>query len=361
MNRDAVCRLAAMTIATATAACTSKGGPSSGSPGGDDGGAQTVGGGGRAVKVMIVNMVFLEAQPFVSGLALTQDVVVPGLSSGSPKVHCNADDVCEITTGMGYANVASSMSALLYRGGFDLTHTYFVIAGLAGVDPAQGTLGSAAWARYVVDFGLANEIDAREMPAGWPYGYFGLGTKTPADTPVPTAGTEAYTLDEALLQRAFALSKDVVLDDEPGAMAFRAHFTTAPANQPPHVIQCDSASSDTWFAGKALTTRVRDWTKLVTGGKGVYCMSEQEDNATLEVLTRGAAAGIVDAKRVAALRSGSDFSEPYDGQTDSDSLVNYIGQGGLGPAMTNLFKAAQPLIAAIVSGWSEWQAGVPPG
>ena len=333
---------------------------SASSAGGDDAGGLPIGGGGRAVKVMIVNMTFVEGSAFVSGLGLDQDVVVPGLSSQYPTVHCNADDVCEITTSMGYANAASSMSALLYRGGFDLTHTYFVIAGLAGVDPSQGTVGSAAWARYVVDFGLSNEIDAREMPAGWPYGYFAVGGKTTADPPTALTGTEMFKLDEALLQKAFALSKGVVLDDSSSAAAFRAHYGTAPANQQPQVIQCDITSSDTWFAGRALTKRARDWVALATGGKGVACMSAQEDNATLEVLARGAAAGKDDAARVAALRTASDFSQPYDGQTDSDSIVQYLGEGGLGPAISNLYKAAKPLIDAIVAGWQQWQMGVPP-
>ena len=40
------------------------------------------------------------------------------------------------------------------------------------IDPARGTVGSAAWARYLVDFGIAHELDAREMPKGWKTGYY---------------------------------------------------------------------------------------------------------------------------------------------------------------------------------------------
>ena len=67
----------------------------------------------------------------------------------------------------------------------------------------------------------------------------------------------------------------------------------------------------------------------MTGGKGVFCMSAQEDNATLTALHRGAAMGKVDVNRVAVLRSGSDYSVPYPGQSDSDCLVNNLQQGGL--------------------------------
>jgi purine nucleoside permease len=311
-----------------------------------------------AVKVMVVNMDVLEAGPFTSGLALSKEVAVKGLPSHS-YVHCNSDDVCEILLGMGYANAAASIAALLHAGALDLTHAYFIIAGVAGVDPMQGTIGSAAWARYVVDIGLAHEIDAREIPSGWPYGYFGLGASSPTGLPATRAGTEVYQLNENLLQQAYVLSKGVKLTDDMQAIAYRASYPSAPANQPPTVLQCDTTSADTWFGGTALTQRARDWTKLMTGGKGVFCMSAQEDNATLTALQRGASTGKVDMSRVAVLRSASDFTAPYPGQSDSQSLLNYLSQGGLGSSGANLYAAARPLIDAIVGHWSLWEGGAP--
>jgi purine nucleoside permease len=312
-----------------------------------------------AVKVMVVNMAFIEAGAFTSSLGSTQSIPVRGLPASSPDVVCNASGVCEVTLGMGYANAGASMTALVHSAVFDLTRAYFVIAGIAGIDPKQGTVGSAAWARYVVDYGLSHEIDAREMPAGWPYGYFGIGATSPSGAPTVKAGTEVYQLDENLLQQAYSLSKDVTLDDDAQAKAFRAHFTSAPGNQPPRVIQCDTTSDDTWFAGTALTVRGRDWTSLLTGGKGVFCMSAQEDNATLTALHRAAASGKVDMRRVALVRSASDISPPYPGQTDSAALIGYLNQGGLTISATNLYLAAKPLIDKIVSDWSVWQNGAP--
>ena len=308
---------------------------------------------GRQIKVMIIDMFVLEGSSF-GALGLTQHLTVNGVD-----VHCNADDVCEIVTGMGYANAASSVMALVLGPQLDLSKTYFVIAGIAGVDPAQGTLGSAAWARYAIDFGYANELDAREMPAGWPYGYFGIGTTLPSDPPAPDyRGT--FHLDDTLAHAAFALSKDVVLEDSADAATSRAHYPDAPANQAPTVLQCDVVSSDTWFAGTALAQRARDWTKLATQNDGTFCMSAQEDNATLEVLTRVAAAGKLDFHRVALLRTGSDFGAPYPGQTDADGLTMSLAAGGLGLSLDNLAKAAMPLITAIVTDWTTWQSGVPP-
>jgi purine nucleoside permease len=313
----------------------------------------------RPVKALIISMFGPEGQVWIDNLQLTEAITVPGLSPDYPDVKCNADDVCNLITGMGHANVAASLSVLIYSGQFDLRKTYFLIAGIAGIDPDQGTLGSAAWARYLVDYGIAWELDAREMPAGWPYGYFGINTKGPTEKPPLDYRTEVFQLNEDLLQKAYELSRDIELDDSEEAKLFRANWPTAPANQPPTVLQCDTMAGDTWFAGTALGQRARDWTKLLTDGKGTYCTTQQEDNATYEVLKRAGVAGLVNVERLAVLRSGSDFDRPYPGQTSADNLVNYGVQGGFLPAIANLYKAGGPLIEAIATNWLEWKEGVP--
>jgi purine nucleoside permease len=313
----------------------------------------------RTVKALIITMFGGESGAWVTGLKLTQKITVPGLSPDYPDVLCNTDDVCLVTTGMGHANAAASMTALIYSGALDLSSTYFLIAGIAGIAPDQGTLGSVAWARYLVDYGIAWELDAREMPKGWKYGYFGINTKGPDIKPPLDYRTEVFQLDEALLQKSLALSADVTLEDGEDAKAFRAHFSDPPANAPPAVIQCDTLAGDTWYAGTALSERAADWVKLLTDDKGVYCTTQQEDNATYEVLKRADAAGKLDVKRLAVLRAGSDFDRPYEGLSSAENLVDYGKQGGYVPATHNLFIAGNPLIAAIVADWKTWKGGVP--
>ncbi|MGI4857500.1 MAG: purine-nucleoside phosphorylase [Janthinobacterium lividum] len=315
----------------------------------------------QPVKVLIVSMFGPEGKTWLDHLGPTRAIRVPGLSPDYPDVHCTHDDVCVLTTGMGHANAAASMSALIFSRQFDLRKSYILIAGIAGIDPAQGTLGSAAWARYLVDFGLQWELDAREVPAGWKSGYLGINTKSGTEKPPLDYRTEVFQLDEALLQRAYALSRHVPLADSPEAQSYRAKYPQAPANQPPSVIQCDTLGGDTWFSGTALGQRARDWTKLLTDGKGVYCTTQQEDNATFEVIKRGEAAGLTDTHRVAVLRAGSDFDRPPEGGSDVDNLLNYQKQGGFMPAIDNLYRAGEPLVNAIVTDWAHWQAGVPKG
>ncbi|WKB54128.1 purine-nucleoside phosphorylase [Eleftheria terrae] len=315
----------------------------------------------RPLKVLIISMFEPEAAPWIDPFTLTEKVRVPGLSPDAPDLRCNNDGVCLLTTGMGHANAAASTLAVTLDPRFDLRKTYFLIAGIAGIDPARGTLGTAAWARWLVDVGIAHEIDAREMPRHWNSGYFGIMTKGPGEKPKFDYRTEAFQLDEALLQKALALSRDVPLEDSAEARAYRKNYRWAPANQPPRVTQCDTLAGDTWWHGHRLGQHARDWTRLLSDGQATYCTTQQEDNATYNALARAAAAGKLDLKRLAVLRTASNFDRPYPGQSAYASLMASSGgtTGGFVPATRNLAKVGGALVRDIVQRWSLWQDGVP--
>jgi purine nucleoside permease len=317
--------------------------------------------GARApVKVMIIDMFGLEAAPWLKALAPSREIAVTGLSSDYPTVHCTIEAVCQMTTGMGHANAAASTMALLLSPQFDLRRTYFIIAGIAGIDPHRGTIGSAAWTRYAVDVGIAHEIDARELPKGWGDGYFGINTDGPGQKPQFDYRTEVFRLNEALLQRAMQLTHTVALEDSDDVRAYRRHFPAAPANAPPAVILCDTVTSDTWWSGARLGQHAEHWTQLLTDGAGVYCTSQEEDNATLIALTRGARAGLIDLQRVAVLRTASDFDRPYPGQSAWEGLrAQRALSGAIRVSTDNLVLAGKPLVDAIVAHWEQWRSGVP--
>ena len=79
--------------------------------------------------------------------------------------------------------------------------------------------------------------------------------------------------------------------------------------------------------------------------------------AALTALTRGAQAGLADAKRVAVLYGASRFDRQYPGQTAYGSLG--ADAGGLPLALDNLVLAGAPFIEDVVKNWSTWQTGVP--
>lgn len=321
----------------------------------------TIGSAPRPLKVVVISMFEPEAAPWIAPFALTEKIPVPGLSPDHPELRCNADDVCQMTVGMGHANAAASTLALTLDPKFDLRRTYFLVAGISGIDPMQGTLGSATWARWLVNFGIAHEIDAREMPKHWKHGYYGILTKGPGEKPKFEYRSEAAQLNEPLLQKVLALTKNVQLADSKEAKAYRARYREAAARSAPKVMQCDTLGGDTWWHGHRLGQHARDWAKLMTDGQATYCTTQQEDNATYNALERAAAAGRVDLKRLMVLRTGSNFDRPYPGQSAHASLLasGNGGTGGFGPATQNLQVVGGVVVRDIVKNWSQWQLGVP--
>ncbi len=308
-------------------------------------------------KVVVVTMFEHEATNWRKNETLDRTIAIPGLSKAFPDLACSEEGLCLLTTSMGYANAASSIAALVFSDKLDLTKTYFLIAGIAGVDPADGTTGSAHWARYAVDGGLMWEIDGREAPDGWTSGRFGFFTQKPGEKPKSLYGTEVYRLNEALTEKAYQLSKDTELADDETAKAYRANYASAPANATPGVSICDTVSSDTWWHGKSFSDAMNDWAKLLTDGEANYCTTQQEDNATLTALSRGAEMGRIDMDRVAVLRTASNFDQPYDGQTPDASLN--AKSGGFGIALENAYRVGSKLTDAIVGNWDAWKDGVP--
>ena len=310
-------------------------------------------------RVMLITMFAPEAKNWIDHLQLTEKVAVPGLSADYPDVLCNHQQVCLMTTGMGQTNAAASTLALALSSQFDLRKTWFVVAGIAGINPHEGTLGTPAWAHYLVEFGTQWELDSRDVPKDWPTGYLGINTQNPGQKPPLDYKTEVFELNPKLQAKAFALSQKVELSESKESTAWRKHYPYAPANQPPQVTQCDTLAGNTWFSGTRLSERAEVWTKLLTDNKGVYCTTQQEDNSTYEALLRASREGLVDINRLAVVRAGSDFDRPYPGYSEVDNLLKYADQGGFVPALENLYRTGNPLVQAILKNWSAWEKGVP--
>jgi purine nucleoside permease len=311
-----------------------------------------------APRVLVITMFDGEAKPWLAEAGLTKAITVPGLAPRYPQVHCNdAATLCMATTDMGYANAASVTTALVLSERFDLRRSYVIVAGIGGIDPAFGTLGSAHWARYVVDGGLTYALDPRQAPADWNTGILALGAPRPGAKGDWNAGTELYRLDEALLQRAYALTRGVALLDTDAARSYRASYPHAPGNAAPQVSICDTLSSDTYWHGSQLAAAMATQVALVSDDQAQVCTTQMEDNATLTALKRGAEAGRLDFRRVAVLRTGSNFDREAPGQDVAASL--HAKSGGFLPATTNAYRVADALARIIIGDWPQWRDGVP--
>lgn len=301
-----------------------------------------------------------EASRWIDQHHLDEQIAIPG--SYSP-LYCDAArDQCLVVTGMGPSNAATTMMSVGANDRIDLRQTYILIAGIGGVAPSGGTLGTAAWAEWVVDGSAANLIDPRELPSDWLYPFFHLGCGTPWCDNGFSTGTEFYQLDPAMAERAYEISKDVPLADSADAQVYRATFSDAPALAPPSVIRGDCVCSPSLPSGHILSDYMSWWMRQRSGGKGTYVMSSAEDIGTLTALRRLADAGRVDWGRIMVLRTGSDFDRGAPGQSALDA-IQVSGKGGLPIAyeiaLENAHRVGSAETSQILSGWDRWQDGPP--
>jgi purine nucleoside permease len=210
-------------------------------------------------------------------------VTVTGFSPLFPNAHCTSDhDICQLTTGEAEINAASTITALYLSPLFQLSKTYFLIAGIAGVNPHQGTTGTvAAFARFAIQAALEYELDSREIPANWTSGYWPQGTGGPNNYPLSIYGTEAFELNIALRDKAIALATNVTLNDSASAASYRAMYGYAPATEAPKVIAGDSVCADVYYSGAHICEYFGNYTQLITNGSGVYAMAAQVDSRDL--------------------------------------------------------------------------------
>ncbi|UNI24822.1 hypothetical protein JDV02_010538 [Purpureocillium takamizusanense] len=326
-----------------------------------------------APRVVIVSMWTPEAQIWLRrfpesnlGSLTAHSVAIPGLSMLFPHVFCTDDfQACQVTLGEGEINAAASMMALVLSQTFDLRQTYFLLSGIAGVNPKYATIGSVALARFAVQVALQYEIDPRSLPVDWPTGYISYGRDQPLEYPVITYGTEVFELNDNLREAAFSLASKAVLADGDTSRQYRARYGAGAggfpeASRPPSVVKCDIATSDVYYSGTKLAQAFANTTSIWTNGTGTYCMSAQEENATLEVLVRATVENLTDFSRVVVMRAGSNFDRPPPGVSDLQHLTS-VDQNGFSVAINNTFTAGVEIVKGIVNGWNcTFRQGIAP-
>jgi len=263
-----------------------------------------------------------EFQLWVEREHLTEVLEFPG---GVHPLRTNADHtVIGMVSGTTLVNATASMMALGLDPRFDLTKAYFLVNGIAGVDPGVASIGSAAWADFVVN-DVAREIDARDAPADWPYGFFPVDAKSPTPTEVKPAGwfrSNGYPLNAKLAGWAFERTRGLKLGDDAAVASYRAEYTDFEnARKPPFVLIGDSFSSDYFWHGKTMTAFARNWVRLYTDGKGKFAMTNMEDAGFMEAIERLTAMHRVDRQRVMVLRAGSNYTEPRPRHTAVESVT----------------------------------------
>ena len=306
-----------------------------------------------------------EFQYWVERLPLPQTIALP---LGYRHLRYNAASrVLGIVTGEGAERGAASIMALGADPRFDLSKAYWVIAGIAGVDPNAASVGSAAWANWVVNADLGYEVDARDMPPAWSTGILPFERRSPYALPPIAAdsihGQEAYELNAGLTSWAYNLTANTPLPDNANLRQIRVPYAQFPnASRAPFVLRGDSLCGDRFWIGTSMNAWAEGCVSYWTGGRGTFVMTAEEDAGIMQSLTFLAQAARIDAQRILVLRTASDYDAPGAGE-DATSLLapdsNASGESAYYEALEAAYRVGSRVVNELATHWSRYRNNPP--
>jgi purine nucleoside permease len=262
----------------------------------------------------------------------------------------------------------TDLAAFVLDPHFDLRKTYWLFTGISGVDPRAASVGSAAWARWVINGDELREIDDRTIPAGWPYGLWAIGASRPNQLPdnpnhfgSVTDVSElsmAYPLNQKLARWAFELTRNTPLSDNSKLRAIRAPWVGfSQAQKPPTVLMGETLGSVRYWHGEPRTRWAEEWTRLWTRGNGLFVMTNMESQtyqAEMRVLGKQ---GFVDLNRIMVLRTASNFSEPPPGVPVTASIGDE--EPGQVAAFDSNQRVGSPVLHELLTHWTRYENSIP--
>jgi len=286
-----------------------------------------------------------------------QPVIIPGVDH---PVLTDAHGTIGVVSGT-TVRASNQIMALVLSGKFDFSKTYWVVNGIAGANPAVASVGSAAWAHYVIDGDVAYEIDSREADSSWPYAIIPIGSTVPNERPTREGwepDTMAYELNGPLVDWAYALTKDTRIPDSDAMTELRALYDGFPnAQKPPFVLCGETFGSCRYWHGKALTQWASDWTRLWTGGKGQFAMSDMEDQGIAAALSRLSRMGRVDFQRVLFLRTASNYCMQAPKEEVNKSL--HSEYAGYLPSLEAAYRVGSRVTHELTAQWDTYREKTP--
>jgi purine nucleoside permease len=307
-----------------------------------------------------------EFQAWVERLPLPQTLPFP---LGNHPLRYNADkQVLGIVTGEGSLRGAASIMALGLDDRFDLSKAYWLVPAIAGIDPTYASVGSAAWAEWIIDRDLNFEIDAREIPPDWSTGHIPLGRSKPFEPPTPDLdrpnAVNGYHLNPELVEWAYQLTRNVHLDDTPALKSIRAGYARYPnAMKPPFVLKGDEVSASDWWLGERMNTLAQQWMTYWSAGKGRAVTTAMEDCGILTSLTYLSRTHRVRLDRVLVLRTGSDYTVPASGQTVAQLLASEAAEdaalSAYVPSLEAAYRVGSTVVNEIAGNWARYAEQTP--
>jgi purine nucleoside permease len=309
-----------------------------------------------------------ELQFWVERDHLDRILEVPGMSHA---VRANAAGTeIAVTIGPGNIKPGINLMALGDDPRFDLRQSHWLINGIAGIAPADGTIGSAVWTDFIVNGDLAKEIDAREIPPGWSDGFLALDATTQSD-PKITAGMEddvrtwatrfgddahanrrgnVIRMNLALLNWAYTLTKDTPLPEDAAMKALRQRYTGSPGTRTGPTVQIGAnLATEIFWHGAKLDAWAHRWVAFETDGVAHLGTTAENDSGAMLALQALTAQGKADWNRAVLLRTASNFDMQPPGVTAAESFETE--KHGAYTAYLPALEAAYTIGHRVVAEW----------
>lgn len=255
------------------------------------------------------------------------EVSMPGAQS---PIRVTDHGVGVTATGMGPTHAAASATACLASDAVNTEETYVLTAGVAGISPHAGTVGSVVIADHIVNWDAKKRYDEGTTVEPWGFG-----------------PSHAYKLDEALVVAAEQAASTVDLEDSVAAQDHREQYEGALATAPPQLKTGTSvAGADFWY-GHTLASEVDSL--VASHDAGTYATTECEGFGTAVACDRFGA-----LNRYLSVRSAANFDRPPgDGSTEDNEWRMK------GPAFRNAYCVGRAIADEIARNWGDWRDGPP--
>ena len=266
-----------------------------------------------------------------------------------------------MVTGIGTAKSTSAVMALGLDERFDLSHAYWLIAGIAGIDPEDASIGSVAWSSYLVDGDLGYQIDSREIPNDWTTGFFAFNSKRPFDSNKPEPDGELFIANPTLRDWAFNLTKDAKLSDNENLKSARSVYTEHPnAQKPPFVLRGGHIAAMTFWHGAISNKWANELVHYWSDGKTDFVTSAMEDTGTYLAATYLDNIEKADKDRFLFLRGGSNFTMPPPGITPVDYLLKENeGYTAMEDSLESIYLVGSIVIDELLNNWDKYGKQLP--
>jgi purine nucleoside permease len=245
-------------------------------------------------------------------------------------LYLNDDGVAGIVAGMGKAQAAASLTAVLSDDRFDFSNTYIVVSGCGGAAPYRATLGDVVIATSLVDYELGHAWTQSDIPEGT------------SETFMRSNGYDrsAYTeLNSSLIDSIKNVVKDVDLVDCDDAIAYRALYNQD-ASVKPSIQYGISVTGDSYWHGSGASAHADEVVSAYTDSD-YYYVTQMEDGAFGVV-----AKNFNLENNLIIVRDIVNFDQPHEGQTVTESLDASSGAFSIG--MSNGFTVASTIIDNLI-------------